>query len=191
MLPGALLRQAAGAAGVAASASRGREPTSMITCWLPEPDSCAASSTIREYRFCWTQSTTKRFGASRRRTPSESTACRGRTQVLNCCSGTSPSSWRRQRCQSEPCTSQSPWTVLMTNDWKGREVYRCGPLRARVIHRRAVRAPQQRSRGRTGPVAGAIDRARGASVSLLTWAEPDRNLAPLCPYGHVLVLLKN
>ena len=52
----------------------------------------STSSEIRPATFSFTQSTTNRFGASRRRVCPSSTACSGRIQVLNCASGSSASS---------------------------------------------------------------------------------------------------
>src|SRR6185312_14136739 len=66
-----------------------------------------------------TQSTANRLGASNFSPPSPSTAWSGRTQVLNCCSGSSFSSTRRQRDQTDASN-------LRTSGKGGREVYTHG-----------------------------------------------------------------
>jgi len=94
---------AAGAfAGIRSGSFESRLPTSIVICGSTSfSGTCAdTSSTIRGRMFCRTQSTTNLFGASNFSCPSFPTACRGRTQVLNCCSATSASRWRRQRFQS-------------------------------------------------------------------------------------------
>ena len=63
-----------------------REPISIET---GRPPSARSSASMRVSRLVRTQSTTKRLGASRRSRALLSMACRGLTQVLNCCSGSS------------------------------------------------------------------------------------------------------
>ena len=97
------------------------DPISMVT---GIPPSASSSCSMRLSRFVRTQSTTKRFGASRRRPSAASTAWRGLTQVLNCCSGSSLSSAPTQRVQvalNRAALWRSKWGSKCAG--KGVEVY--------------------------------------------------------------------
>jgi hypothetical protein len=61
----------------------------------------ATSSLIRSRKCLRTQSITKRFGASSLRVPRSCSTCRGKIQVLSCCSLISPSRQEIHCCQIE------------------------------------------------------------------------------------------
>src|SRR6202163_2381091 len=97
-------RTCAGSAAGAPRSGPPREPTSTVTMGTSPELSSRSSSPMRGSRFSLIQSTTKRLGARSLSAPLPSMACSGRTQVLNCCCGSSASNAPMQRVQSDAST---------------------------------------------------------------------------------------
>ena len=96
------------ASALASSSRGGRDPTSTVMAAGSAMPRSRSRAPMRVIRWLRTQSTTKRLGASSRNAPSASTDCSGRTQVLNCCSGSSLSSAVTQRDHNDASKTRAP-----------------------------------------------------------------------------------
>src|SRR5450755_4218917 len=117
-----------------------RVPTSSTTSGTDPSANSRINSLIRGSELSPSHSITYRFGASSFSSPTLSIACRGRTQVLNCCIGSSLSSMRRQRFHSDSDKSALLPCGNGANQRKGRESSSNLPVRL-LTHPRPLEYP--------------------------------------------------
>src|ERR1700680_4102165 len=111
-------RTCAGSAAGAPRSGPPREPPSTVTMGTPPEFSSRSTPPMRGSRFSLIQSSTKRLGARSLSAPLPSMACSGRTQVLNCCCGSSASNAPMQRVQRDASTRVASTRFRMQGEEK-------------------------------------------------------------------------